>query len=80
MVPVPVDVRVIVPLPVLIVPARAIEELVPVSVMEPAPLEEVVRPPAPTVTVAELAESVKVTEAGLLPVLERETAELVSVA
>ncbi len=75
----PVEVRVIVPEPVLTVPARAIEELVPESVMETAPLLLVVRPPDPTVTVAETALSVSETEAGLLVALEIETAVAVSV-
>ena len=79
MVPEPVEVRVIVPLPVFIVPAKAIEELVPLSVRVTAPLLLVVRPPEPTVMVAELALSVSETEAGLLVVLVMETAEAVSV-
>ncbi len=80
MVPVPVDVSVIVPDPVFIAPASAIEELVPLSVMETAPLPEVVSPPEATVTVAELALSVKVTAAGLFVTLEIETAVAVSVS
>jgi hypothetical protein len=77
MVPLPVDVSVIVPLPVFIVPASAIDELLPLSVIDTAPL--VANPPVPTVTVAELALSVNDTDAGLFVVLEIDTAVLVSV-
>ncbi len=79
MVPVPVEVRVIVPLPVLIVPARAMDELVPESVMDTEPLDEVVSPPVPTVIVAEFALSVREMDAGLFVALEIETVVLVSV-
>jgi hypothetical protein len=81
-VPVPVAVRATepaVPEPVLMPPVSAILELLPVSVRDTVPPEVVVRPEEPTVTVAELAESVKATDAGLLPVLESVTAVLESV-
>ncbi len=58
-------------------PAREIEELVPVSTKEIAPEE--VKLLAPTVIVAELAESVKVTEEGLLVTLQIFAAVPVSV-
>ncbi len=73
--PVPVEVRVtLVPDKV---PARETEELVPVFTKETIPEE--VRLPEPTVMVAEFAESVNVTEEGLLVVLEMYMAVAVSV-